>query len=81
MASRQSSKPSEGGRATLQKQRAEGERAKARAGGGGLRDVPAAAPAGRSNSTGGRANSSSIRNSNNSRSSNAGQPRSRRSRP
>lgn len=84
MASRKSSRPrpSEGGRATLQKQRSEGERAKARASGGGLRDVPAAAPAGRSASTGGRADRASVRDSDNSRSSNAGQQRSRRaSRP
>ena len=74
MASRSSSsaKPAQGGRATMQKQRSEGGRAKARASGGGLRGVPAEEPAGRSASTGGRADKASVRDDRNSRSSNAG---------
>jgi hypothetical protein len=73
MASRSSSgKPSQGGRSTMQKQRSEGDRSKARASGGGLRSVPADEPAGRSASVGGRADKSMVRDHNNSRSSNAG---------
>jgi hypothetical protein len=80
MASRTSStrKPSEGGRATLQKQRASGERERARASGGGLRSEPADTPAGRSASTGGRATRGMQHSDLNSRSSNAGNQRSRR---
>ena len=69
-------KPSEGGRATRQKQRSEGSREKARAAGGGLRNTPAEDPPGRSASTGGRATKSSVRDHANSRSSNAGRQRS-----
>ena len=56
----------------MQKQRSEGERAKARASGGGRKKVPADKPAGRSASTGGRADKASVRDDRNSRSSNAG---------
>ena len=64
---------------TAQKGRSEGERAKARASGGGLREQPAEPPAGRSASTGGRATRSSVRSDMNTRSSNAGRPRNERS--
>lgn len=73
MASRNSSKPSQGGQQTMQKQRSEGERERGRASGGGLRNQPADDPPGMSNSTGGRATKSSVKNDMNSRSSNAGQ--------
>jgi len=63
---------------SLQKQRSEGGRAKARADGGGLRQQPAERPAGRSASTGGRADKASVRSSANSRSSNAGRQRSQK---
>jgi hypothetical protein len=56
----------------MQKMRSEGDREKARASGGGLRQQPADAPAGRSASTGGRADRGMVRNDMNSRSSNAG---------
>lgn len=59
-------------RQTLQKQRAEGNRAKARANGGGLRGQPAEEPPPRMASTGGRADKANTRNSLNSRSSNSG---------
>jgi hypothetical protein len=75
MASRKpssSSKPSQGGPTSMQKQRSEGDRAKARASGGGLRSTPAQEPAGRSASTGGRADKAAVRSHDNSRSSNAG---------
>lgn len=74
MASRSSStrKPSEGGRVTQQKVRAQPEEQRARAKGGGLRSEPADKPAGPSASTGGRATRAMVRNSANSRSSNAG---------
>ncbi|HET8743968.1 MAG TPA: hypothetical protein VFM98_00065 [Ramlibacter sp.] len=77
MASRTPSnrKPSEGGRATQQKQRASGERERARASGGGLRSQPAEAPPGRSASTGGLTTRGMLRNDANSRSSNAGNQR------
>jgi hypothetical protein len=65
-----SEKPSQGGRATQQKQRAEGERG--RASGGGLRGQPIEEPAGRSASTGGRATRASVRGNANSRSSKKG---------
>ena len=80
MASRNTSKakPSEGGRATLQKQRASGERERARASGGGLRSQPADTPVGRSASTGGSASKGMLHNGLNSRSSNAGKQRTRR---
>jgi hypothetical protein len=81
MASRTSStRPSEGGRATQQKQRASGERERARASGGGLRSQPADTPPGRSASTGGQASKGMLQNSMDSRSSNAGQQRSQRTR-
>lgn len=73
MASRSSGKPSQGGHTTQQKQRASGERERARASGGGLRSQPAEAPAGRSASTGGRTSKAMARSDQNSRSSNAGQ--------
>ena len=57
---------------SLQKSRREGEHEKARASGGGLRSQPADKPAGRSASTGGRADKALVRNSMNSRSSNSG---------
>jgi hypothetical protein len=74
MASRNpsSKKPSQGGRATQQKQRSTGDRERARASGGGLRNEPVQEPAGRSASTGGRANKASLHNDMNSRSCNAG---------
>ena len=72
MASRKSSKPSQGGHTSLQKQRSEGDRAKARASGGGIRNTPAEPPAGRTASTGGRADKAAARDHANSRSSNAG---------
>ena len=68
MASRRSSQPTP---RTEQKDRAEGQRARARASGGGLRATPADAPAGRSASTGGSASRGSTRSSANSRSSNS----------
>jgi hypothetical protein len=58
--------------ASLQKQRAALERARARANGGGLRSQPAEEPPGRSASTGGLATKRSARSSLNSRSSNSG---------
>jgi hypothetical protein len=57
---------------TEQKRRAESGNVKARASGGGLRNAPAEPPAGRSASTGGRADRASVRSHSNSRSSNAG---------
>jgi hypothetical protein len=72
MASRKSSKPSQGGHQTLQKQRSEGERERGRASGGGLRNQPVDEPPGNSASTGGRTSKSGMRNDLNSRSSNAG---------
>ena len=57
---------------TLQKQRAEGENAKARAEGGGPRSQPAEEPPPPMASTGGRATPSNVRSSLNSRSSNSG---------
>ncbi|HEX2546799.1 MAG TPA: hypothetical protein VHL79_18090 [Ramlibacter sp.] len=57
---------------SMQKSRAEGEHERARASGGKLRSQPADKPAGRSASTGGRADKSSVRSSANSRSSNSG---------
>lgn len=57
---------------TEQKRRAESGNEKARASGGRLRSVPAEPPAGRSASTGGRADRASARSHANSRSSNAG---------
>ena len=80
MASRTSSKskPSEGGRATQQKQRASGEHERARASGGGLRNQPADTPVGRSASTGGSASKGMVQNDMNSRSSNGGKQRSQR---
>ena len=75
MASRSSSSS----RTTAQKSRSEGDKAKARASGGGLRSDPAEPPAGRSASTGGRADRASVRSDLNSRSSNSGRSSSRRS--
>lgn len=72
MTSRKSSKPSQGGHQTLQKQRSGGERERARASGGGLRNQPTDEPAGNSASTGGSTSKSGMRNDQNSRSSNAG---------
>lgn len=71
MASRNASsgKP---GHTTAQKKRSEPAATRARASGGGLRSTPAEAPAGRSASTGGRADRASVRSDLNSRSSNAG---------
>ena len=82
MASRTSStrKPSEGGRATQQKQRASGERERARASGGGLRSQPTEGPPGRSASTGGLTTRGMARNDQNSRSSNAGNQHRQRTR-
>ena len=57
---------------SMQKQRAGGDASKARASGGSLRSTPADAPAGRSASTGGRADRAMVRDSRNSRSSNSG---------
>jgi len=67
-----SQKPSQGGRATQQKQRSEGERERGRASGGGLRNQTIEEPAGRSASTGGRATRASVRSNANSRSSKKG---------
>jgi hypothetical protein len=81
MASRSSSSSSrggQGGRTSAQKSRSEGERARARASGGGLRSQPAEPPAGRSASTGGRADRASVRSDLNSRSSNSGRQGPRR---
>jgi len=60
---------------SLQKTRSEPAQEKARASGGGLRSQPADAPAGRSASTGGRADRASVRSDDNSRSSNSGRKR------
>ena len=57
---------------TQQKQRAEGERARARARGGQLRSQPAEGPPKPMASTGGLATKRNTRNSMNSRSSNSG---------
>ena len=57
---------------SLQKTRSEPAHEKARASGGGLRSQAAEAPAGRSASTGGRADRASVRSDRNSRSSNSG---------
>jgi hypothetical protein len=70
MASRQPSSPKPQAR---QKQRAEGDSARGRASGGGLRSQPAEGSPPPSASTGGRATKSNVRNSLNSRSSNSGQ--------
>jgi hypothetical protein len=83
MASRNSSstrKPSEGGRATQQKQRASGERERARASGGGLRNQTVDTPPGRSVSSGGLTTRGMQRNDQNSRSSNAGKQHKQRTR-
>jgi hypothetical protein len=63
------SKKASPGHVSLQKQRSEPDRERARASGGGLRSQPAEAPAGRSASTGGRASKASVRSNGNSRSS------------
>jgi hypothetical protein len=73
-----SRKRSEGAPTSARKLRAEGDAAKARASGGGLRSQPVDEPAGRSASTGGRADSGMVRNSQNSRSSNSGRQRSQK---
>ena len=57
---------------SMQKSRAEGEHQRASASSGKLRSQPADKPAGRSASTGGRADKSSVRSTANSRSSNSG---------
>ena len=57
---------------SMQKQRAEGDRARDRASGGGLRNTPAAEPPKRMASVGGRADASDTKSSMNSRSSNSG---------